>query len=344
VQSTILTITQQSGILAGTGITGLGTSGNIQTGATQTLATGTSGTDFNITSSSNTQTFNLPTASASNRGVLSSADWSTFNGKQNAITTGTTSQYFRGDLSLATFPTIPSVTPSALTKTDDTNVTLTLGGSPSTSLLAATSLTLGWTGTLADARIASASTWNAKQNAITLTTTGTSGAATLVGATLNIPQYATMGIYKNTTDGSASSGTNNTFSQSVLITANSVVLGNILEFKLRGRKTGGAAIWTIRIYANTTNNLSGTPILLGTYSSGQVGAASQQLIRTAAVKNATTNTEIMLGSVNLSNDYTNNQFPANAIDWTVNQYIIGAVQNGSASDSSVISLISMTII
>jgi hypothetical protein len=31
--------------------------------------------------------------------------------------------------------------------------------------------------------------WNAKQDAITLTTTGTSGAATLVGSTLNIPQY-----------------------------------------------------------------------------------------------------------------------------------------------------------
>ena len=33
-------------------------------------------------------------------------------------------------------------------------------------------------------------TFNAKQAALTLTTTGTSGAATLVGATLNIPQYA----------------------------------------------------------------------------------------------------------------------------------------------------------
>jgi hypothetical protein len=34
------------------------------------------------------------------------------------------------------------------------------------------------------------STFNSKQNAITLTTTGTSGPATLVGATLNIPNYA----------------------------------------------------------------------------------------------------------------------------------------------------------
>ena len=37
---------------------------------------------------------------------------------------------------------------SALTKTDDTNVTLTLGGSPTTALLNAASLTLGWTGQL----------------------------------------------------------------------------------------------------------------------------------------------------------------------------------------------------
>jgi len=44
------------------------------------------------------------------------------------------------------------ITPAAMTKTDDTNVTLTLGGSPSTSLLAATSLTLGWTGLLSPAR------------------------------------------------------------------------------------------------------------------------------------------------------------------------------------------------
>jgi len=40
----------------------------------------------------------------------------------------------------------------ALTKTDDTNVTLTLGGSPASALVAAASLTLGWTGTLAISR------------------------------------------------------------------------------------------------------------------------------------------------------------------------------------------------
>jgi hypothetical protein len=55
------------------------------TANTQNFATGTSGTDFGISSAGSTHTFNLPTASASNRGALSSADWSTFNGKQNAV-------------------------------------------------------------------------------------------------------------------------------------------------------------------------------------------------------------------------------------------------------------------
>lgn len=41
---------------------------------------------------------------------------------------------------------------AALTRTNDTNVTITLGGSPGASLLAATSLTVGWSGTLAVAR------------------------------------------------------------------------------------------------------------------------------------------------------------------------------------------------
>ena len=74
-----------------TGITAL----NGLTAQVQNFAVGTSGTDFAIASATATHTFNLPTASATNRGALSSADWTTFNGKQNALTnpvtgTGTT--------------------------------------------------------------------------------------------------------------------------------------------------------------------------------------------------------------------------------------------------------------
>jgi len=64
-----------------TGLTAL----NGLTTQVQNLSVGTTGTDFAINSSNETHTFNLPTASASNRGALSSTDWSTFNNKQNAL-------------------------------------------------------------------------------------------------------------------------------------------------------------------------------------------------------------------------------------------------------------------
>ena len=85
IPSAILTVTQQAGILAGTGITAI----NSLTGAAQSLVVGTSGTDFAISSTSATHTFNLPTASAANRGALSTADWTAFDAKQAALVSGT---------------------------------------------------------------------------------------------------------------------------------------------------------------------------------------------------------------------------------------------------------------
>jgi hypothetical protein len=68
---------------------------NLDVGVTSVgITLGSSGTDVNVTGSpittSGNITINIPTASATNRGLLSSADWSTFNGKQNSITLTTT--------------------------------------------------------------------------------------------------------------------------------------------------------------------------------------------------------------------------------------------------------------
>jgi hypothetical protein len=232
------------------------------TANTQYLAVGTSGTDFAISSSTDTHTFNLPTASASNRGALSVADFNTFTAKQDALVSGTNIKTIN-----------------------------------STSLLGS--------------------------------------------GNINI---ASLGVYKNTTDGAASSGTANTFSQSVLVPGNSVVAGSILEFKLRGRKTGGNNTYSIRLYANSTNNLSGSPLLLATYSATLIQALALQMVRTAVIKNVTTNTEMLLGTTSVPTDFQNTTFSAIAVDWTTDKYIIGAVQNANAADSSLISLISMTII
>jgi len=80
---------------------------NNLTDQSQFLTTGTAGTNFAIASTGDTHTFNLPVASATNTGKLSSTDWSTFNNKQNTITdpitgTGASTQiaYFNSGTSI----------------------------------------------------------------------------------------------------------------------------------------------------------------------------------------------------------------------------------------------------
>jgi hypothetical protein len=63
----------------------------------QTISTGTTGTDFNVVSSGTDHQFNLPTASATTRGALSTTDWSAFNGKQAALVSGTNIKTVNGN-------------------------------------------------------------------------------------------------------------------------------------------------------------------------------------------------------------------------------------------------------
>jgi hypothetical protein len=74
IPSSILTVTQQSGIMAGTGITAI----NSLTGAAQTIVAGTSGTDFVVSSTGTTHTLNIPNASTVGvtRGLVSNAELS----------------------------------------------------------------------------------------------------------------------------------------------------------------------------------------------------------------------------------------------------------------------------
>ncbi|WP_413288832.1 tail fiber domain-containing protein [Bdellovibrio sp. HCB337] len=65
--------------VAGAGITSL----NGLSAGTQSFVLGTSGTDAGISSAGSAHTFNFPSASATNRGLLTNTDWSAFNSKQS---------------------------------------------------------------------------------------------------------------------------------------------------------------------------------------------------------------------------------------------------------------------
>lgn len=77
-------ITIAGGFISSTGGGGGGgiTSINNLSAAAQSLEVGTTGTNFNISSIGTAHTFNIPSSSASNRGLLSNEDWIKFNSKQ----------------------------------------------------------------------------------------------------------------------------------------------------------------------------------------------------------------------------------------------------------------------
>jgi hypothetical protein len=79
------------------------------TEATSSVLTITGGTDAVLGSGT---TIQVKQAGSSQSGFLSSTDWTTFNNKENAITAGTTAQYFRGDKTFQTLNTsvVPELT------------------------------------------------------------------------------------------------------------------------------------------------------------------------------------------------------------------------------------------
>jgi hypothetical protein len=96
--------------------------------------------------------------------------------------TGSNGQYINGEGDLVTFPSLAGY----VTSVTATAPLLSSGGTtPDLSIPAASASVDGYLDN------ADWTTFNNKQNAITLTTTGTSGVSTLVGSTLNIPNYST---------------------------------------------------------------------------------------------------------------------------------------------------------
>jgi hypothetical protein len=170
-------------------------SGTVTSVAALTL--GTTGTDLSSTVATGTTTpvitLNVPTASASNRGVLSSADWTTFNGKGSGTVTSASvvsANGFAG--TVATSTTTPAIT---LT----TTITGLLKGN-ATAISAATSGTDYSAGTsaLTTGILKSTTTTGALSIAVaadfpTLNQNTTGSAATFTSTTQN-SQFNSIGV------------------------------------------------------------------------------------------------------------------------------------------------------
>lgn len=182
----------------------------------------------------------------------------------------------------------PSYTAAgALTKTDDTNVTLTLGGNHATSLLRAASLTLGWTGTLAVAR-------------------GGIGVGTITGLMQGNGTGAVTGITNSSTVGQTLRVTGaSTYAWGALDLANSsavtgdLPLSNIAQGTARSvlGVTGNATADYAPIQGTTDQvlrvNAAGTALAFGTVATGGIAddAVTYQKMQNVVANN------VLLGNI-----------------------------------------------
>ena len=163
-------------------------------------------------------------------------------------------------------------------------------------------------------------------NGTTTFTNSTGGTFSVTGLTINKFSYT------DSSNGITSVSNSNTLSKSVLIPANTLTNGS-LNIKGRSHKSGtGSFAWLI-IYVNTTNSLSGASEI------GRINNASNNTVlrfsidRTIPIKVGSFFSLIINAIYGYEETITNNVSTV-TIDWTVDQYIILAVQaNGGASPS-----------
>jgi len=101
----------------------------------------------------------------------------------------------------------------------------------------------------------------------------------------------------------------------------------------------------LRFYWNTTNDLSGSPILLGTSPNGAALWLAFSRLLSIEVANSTGNaTKVAPTSVTtLATGYGTSTTATStvAIDWTTNGYLICSILNSSAADSSVCNMLKL---
>jgi hypothetical protein len=154
------------------------------------------------------------------------------------------------------------------------------------------------------------STFNGKQSTITLTTTGTSGAATLVGSTLNVPNYADGGVLSL----SAIGGTAN---------ANAATItGTVLNLQPASASFGG-------VVTTGTQTFAGAKTLTGALSGTSATFSGDLTIDTNTLYVDSTNNNVGIGTTSMSS--------FNAI---ANQLVVG---NGTANQGITISTSTTTL-
>jgi hypothetical protein len=251
------------------------------------------------------------------------------------------------------------ITGAALTKTDDTNVTMTLGGTPATALLRAASMTLGWTGQLALTRggtngnlTASAGgiVWSDASQMQILSGTATASKMLLSGASVT-PSWSTSTIPTSAgaTAGKAlvSDGTNYVLSTPTFpnasATAGKIIRSDGTNWVASTATFADTYSASTLLYSNGANTITGLAtanngllvtsnagvpsILAGPGTSGNIlqsNAAAAPSFSTPTYPSASGGAGVILRSDGTNNVYTTATYPATT---TINQILYSSAAN-----------------
>ena len=171
--------------------------------------------------------------------------------------------------------------------------------------------------------------------------TGGLTATTISATTLTVPK--TVINYQTITDGTAVTATvASTLTSSILIPANTVAVGDIMNIRVRLRKTGTAGTVILRFYVNTSAAIGGS--LVGTSTTAGATTLYNQMTRVLTVKSVTVTETLQAGGAATTDDVVfTGAVSSNNIDWTVTQHFVAAIQNSSIADSSLSSFIHIQI-
>lgn len=307
-----------SSLLSGNALASL----NGLTNSVQSFVTGTSGSSFNIVSSGQTHTFNLPAASATSSGTLSNADWSIFNNKISAVAASST---------------------DAVTTTANSAIINNTGaywnanklqGNAIAAATPANGQVLSWNGTAwAPAAVTPPTTTHTISNSVNTITSVVNGVTVTAPAVNNVSNTSSANTLTTTVNGITGSPVNmvnsNTLTQNgnnQLVSTVNGVASTALTAALTGDVTGNMG-------ETIVSKINGSP--LGTTT----GATAGQVLSWNGSEWAPTSIEQTIGAARLTSNFTTSSTSATstnlrfAIDANDSYYVTieGSVSKASST-------------